>query len=68
MRNFIAELLRSNCPKCGAGYLVRSHRKGLERLVSVFGIIPYRCASCEHRFLLRRHAKGFFRGNRLSNE
>jgi DNA-directed RNA polymerase subunit RPC12/RpoP len=51
MKNLIAGLQRSSCPKCGSGYLVRSHRKGLEQLVSAFGIFPYRCDACGHRFL-----------------
>jgi predicted RNA-binding Zn-ribbon protein involved in translation (DUF1610 family) len=52
MRNLIAGLQSSSCPKCGSVYLVRSHRKGLEQLVSACGIFPYRCDACGHRFSL----------------
>jgi hypothetical protein len=45
------------CPKCKTDSAHRSHRRGaVERLVSVFGYYPYRCAGCKHRFLHFRYS------------
>jgi hypothetical protein len=44
------------CPKCKIDHAHRSHRKGLERLVGIFGYYPYRCRECGHRFLHFRYA------------
>ena len=38
------------CPRCGSGDARRSRRRGLERLLSLFGIWPYRCSACGERF------------------
>jgi len=52
MWNLFTRLRRSGCPKCGSGYLVRSHRQGWEQLISVLGVFPYRCDACGERFSL----------------
>jgi hypothetical protein len=42
-------------PDCGDNARFRrSHRKNLfERIISVFGRLPYRCGECGKRFMLR---------------
>jgi len=47
-----------HCPYCRDSRRVRrSHRKNLfERILSLFGILPYRCGECGHRFMLRARA------------
>jgi|HubBroStandDraft_2_1064218.scaffolds.fasta_scaffold151898_1 hypothetical protein len=39
------------CPACRSLEARRSHRHGLERLLSLLGIFPYRCEDCLTRFL-----------------
>ena len=40
------------CPRCRKGFIRRSHRLGgLERLLSVFLVYPFRCQLCTYRFL-----------------
>ncbi|HEX4650843.1 MAG TPA: hypothetical protein VH250_05000 [Granulicella sp.] len=58
MRNLFTALRRSGCPKCGSAYVLRSHRKGLEQLISAFGIFPYRCDACGERFSLFGESRG----------
>lgn len=39
------------CPNCKSQDVSRSHRrKGFERLISFFGIYPFRCFDCRNRF------------------
>ena len=39
------------CPECQVGDLVlRSHRRTLEYVLSMFGVLPYRCGHCNKRF------------------
>jgi transcription elongation factor Elf1 len=52
MRNLVAALRRSTCPKCESEYVVRSHRNAFEQLLSAVGIYPYRCDACGKRFAL----------------
>jgi stage V sporulation protein G len=40
------------CPKCSSEYVKRASRVGLERLMSLFYIYPFRCQLCWHRFRL----------------
>jgi DNA-binding cell septation regulator SpoVG len=40
------------CPKCSSEYVKRASRVGLERLMSLFYIYPFRCQPCGHRFRL----------------
>ena len=40
------------CPKCSSEYVKRASRVGLERLISLFYIYPFRCQPCGHRFRL----------------
>jgi predicted RNA-binding Zn-ribbon protein involved in translation (DUF1610 family) len=58
MRNLFTARRRSGCPKCGSAYVLRSHRKGLEQLISAFGIFPYRCDACGERFSLFGESRG----------
>ncbi len=45
------------CPNCLEYTAVRSHRRGIEVLLSIFRIFPYRCEICERRFLRLRKRK-----------
>src|SRR5438093_5834922 len=38
------------CPRCTSTAVRRSHRKGIERLLSLLGIYPFRCENCSYRF------------------
>jgi hypothetical protein len=40
------------CPNCSSEYVTRASRAGLERLMSLFYIYPFRCQLCWHRFRL----------------
>lgn len=40
-----------NCPACGDHEVRRSRRRVLERILSAFGLFPYRCQRCDARFL-----------------
>jgi predicted nucleic acid-binding Zn ribbon protein len=40
------------CPKCSSEYVKRASRVGLERLMSLFYVYPFRCQWCGHRFRL----------------
>ena len=43
------------CPHCGSDYVVRSHRRAIERpFLYLLHSIPYRCGSCESRFYRRQ--------------
>jgi hypothetical protein len=42
------------CPRCGSYGCSRSHRRKLEYLLVVFGILPWRCVGCRRRFYARR--------------
>ena len=38
------------CPRCASSAVRRSHRRGLERLLSLLAVYPFRCESCHARF------------------
>jgi hypothetical protein len=38
------------CPRCHQPCVRRSHRKGVERWLLIFRLVPYRCMSCDRRF------------------
>jgi transposase-like protein len=38
------------CPRCASAAVRRSHRRGVERLLSLLAIYPFRCKSCHSRF------------------
>ena len=39
------------CPKCGRSDAIHSSRfRGMDRLISFFQIVPYRCWNCYARF------------------
>jgi predicted RNA-binding Zn-ribbon protein involved in translation (DUF1610 family) len=40
------------CPKCGSDEILRSQRRGLDKLLSIANLYPYRCRNynCETRF------------------
>ena len=42
------------CPRCEHYGCLRSHRRKIEYLLSVFGILPWRCVDCQKRFYARR--------------
>jgi hypothetical protein len=42
-----------SCPRCKCNALYRTHRKGFDWLVSVFGLRPARCYTCTKRFYIR---------------
>ena len=41
------------CPGCGSYDCTRSRRRKLEHLLSMFGILPWRCIACQKRFHAR---------------
>lgn len=41
------------CPRCGNYSGLRSHRRKIEYLLGIFGILPWRCADCRRRFYAR---------------
>jgi len=48
---------RSSCPECGDHEIQRSHRRNwFERLISIVGLFPHRCAACGHRFFTQLRA------------
>jgi predicted Zn-ribbon and HTH transcriptional regulator len=50
------------CPRCTSTVVRRSHRRGIERLVSVLALYPFRCEDCGIRFMrLAFAAKGAWR-------
>lgn len=42
------------CPRCGHYGCSRSHRRKLEYLLTILGILPWRCIECHKRFYARR--------------
>jgi len=38
------------CPHCSATDVHRSRRRAFERVLSIIGLMPYRCHACAHRF------------------
>lgn len=42
------------CSRCGSAEIGRSHRRALERVLSLVGVVPFRCLDCDHRFYLLR--------------
>lgn len=44
------------CPRCHESSVHRSHRKRLDILPRLFGMIAVRCNFCERRFFRSRHA------------
>lgn len=41
------------CPRCESYNCHRSHRKMRERLLSLLGLLPWRCEDCRKRFYAR---------------
>jgi hypothetical protein len=41
------------CPTCWSAQIERSKRRSYERLLSLFGIYPFRCNECGSRFHAR---------------
>jgi hypothetical protein len=41
---------RRSCPHCGGDELHRSRRRRLDRILSIIGLLPYRCSDCCRRF------------------
>jgi predicted Zn-ribbon and HTH transcriptional regulator len=48
MEKIISKSLR--CPGCTSTMVRRSHRWGIERLLSVLALYPFRCEECGIRF------------------
>jgi hypothetical protein len=48
MNKFISEFLL--CPRCASSAVQRSHRRGIERLLSLLAVYPFRCQACHSRF------------------
>ena len=44
------------CPRCHDHHVRRSHRKLYDTLLKLFGLVPYRCNSCQHRFFRSRNS------------
>ena len=42
-----------NCPRCHGNALYRTHRRGLDWLISAIGLRPVRCYTCNKRFYVR---------------
>ncbi len=42
-----------SCPRCQCHELARSHRRGIDWLMSYIGLRPARCLACFKRFYLR---------------
>ncbi len=42
-----------HCPTCWSIHIERAHRRPLERLISIVGILPFYCNECGNRFLAR---------------
>jgi hypothetical protein len=42
-----------SCPRCKCHALYRTRRTGLDWIMSVFGLRPVRCMTCDKRFHLR---------------
>ena len=42
-----------SCPRCRCNALYRTHRKGLDWLMSAIGMRPVRCYTCSKRFYIR---------------
>lgn len=48
------------CPDCKSAVCRRSRRRGVrDRILSVFGFLPWRCGTCESRFMARKVALRF---------
>jgi hypothetical protein len=48
------------CPQCRSGDCFRSHRDGLiDYAVSIFGLRPWRCHTCDYRYFAGRVAVSF---------
>jgi hypothetical protein len=45
--------MRMECPSCGSVNTLRAHRRGIEKLYSVFGHFPFLCVDCHARFMAR---------------
>ncbi|OFV98344.1 MAG: hypothetical protein A3H28_17330 [Acidobacteria bacterium RIFCSPLOWO2_02_FULL_61_28] len=49
---------RRVCPECGKEQVHRSRRRTLsDYLLSLAGLVPYRCHECDHRFHVRRRQR-----------
>jgi hypothetical protein len=42
-----------SCPRCKCGACHRLHRKGIDRLISMFGFRPLGCLTCGKKFYAR---------------
>jgi transcription elongation factor Elf1 len=42
-----------SCPRCRCHALYRTRRRGLDWLMSVVGLKPVRCFTCDKRFYMR---------------
>ncbi len=42
-----------SCPRCKSRDVHRSHRRGMDWLLSGMGFRPIKCLSCDHRFYVR---------------
>jgi len=50
------------CPRCRSGNCFRSRRSGVfDTLISAFGLLPWRCQTCDKRFFAGRVAWPFLR-------
>ena len=48
------------CAHCRANALRRSHRRGIEKVLSKFGLFPFRCENCGTRSLRFRVGAGTY--------
>ena len=44
---------RYSCPRCHCHALYQTRRRGLDWLISVIGLRPIRCMTCDKRFYMR---------------
>jgi len=50
------------CPQCRSADCFRSHRDGFtDLMLGMFGVLPWRCHSCDKRFFARKVAMPFLR-------
>jgi hypothetical protein len=45
------------CSRCHSFDVGRAHRRGWEKLISFFGLFPYRCMTCNNRFYRSRSSR-----------
>jgi hypothetical protein len=49
---------RYSCPRCKCRACYALHRKGLDWILSVFGLRPARCLTCNRKFYARYRVAG----------